>query len=81
MQPGYLSINAVASARVTRSKPVWYYADGTDAAAKRIETALWNDPAPVAMRHTEAGYKTARGCARKHGLNLAAIKLESEQHD
>ena len=30
--------------------------DGTDAAAKRIERVLWNDPASGVMRHADAGY-------------------------
>ena len=33
--------------------------DGTDAAAKRIERVLWNDPATGVMRHADAGYETA----------------------
>ena len=31
--------------------------DGTDAAAKRIERVLWNDPATGVMRHADAGYE------------------------
>ena len=33
--------------------------DGTDAAAKRIERVLWNDPATGVMRHADAGYDKA----------------------
>jgi len=44
--------------------------DGTDAAAKRIERVLWNDPATGVMRHADAGYELAQRCAREHGLNL-----------
>ncbi|SOE00810.1 urocanate hydratase [Caenispirillum bisanense] len=44
--------------------------DGTDAAAKRIERVLWNDPATGVMRHADAGYDIARDCAREHGLDL-----------
>jgi len=44
--------------------------DGTDAAAKRIERVLWNDPASGVMRHADAGYELAQRCAREHGLNL-----------
>jgi urocanate hydratase len=47
--------------------------DGTDAAAKRIERVLWNDPATGVMRHADAGYEIARDCARKHGLDLPGI--------
>ena len=49
--------------------------DGTDAAAKRIERVLWNDPATGVMRHADAGYEAAIVCAREHGLNLPMIDL------
>jgi len=48
--------------------------DGTDAAAKRIERVLWNDPATGVMRHADAGYEIARQCAREQGLNLPMLK-------
>lgn len=44
--------------------------DGTDAAARRIERVLWNDPATGVMRHADAGYDIAKDCARRHGLAL-----------
>jgi urocanate hydratase len=44
--------------------------DGTDAAAKRIERVLWNDPATGVMRHADAGYSDAAACAREQGLNM-----------
>jgi urocanate hydratase len=44
--------------------------DGSDAAAKRIERVLWNDPATGVMRHADAGYEAAIACARKNELNL-----------
>ena len=47
--------------------------DGTDAAAKRIERVLWNDPATGVMRHADAGYELALDCAREHGLDLPGI--------
>jgi urocanate hydratase len=47
--------------------------DGTDAAAERIKRILWNDPASGVMRHADAGYESAKDCAREHGLNLASI--------
>ncbi len=47
--------------------------DGTDAAAKRIERVLWNDPATGVMRHADAGYDEARACAREQGLNLPML--------
>lgn len=47
--------------------------DGTDEAAKRIERVLWNDPATGVMRHADAGYETAIGCARQQGLNMPML--------
>lgn len=47
--------------------------DGTDAAAKRIERVLWNDPATGVMRHADAGYDIALECARDKGLDLPGI--------
>ncbi|OUR78058.1 urocanate hydratase [Alphaproteobacteria bacterium 46_93_T64] len=47
--------------------------DGSDAAAKRIERVLWNDPATGVMRHADAGYEIAKECARLHELKLPAI--------
>ena len=47
--------------------------DGSDAAAKRIERVLWNDPATGVMRHADAGYEIARACAREQGLNLPML--------
>ncbi len=44
--------------------------DGTDAAARRIERVLWNDPASGVMRHADAGYAEAIDCAREFGLDL-----------
>ncbi|HXY76524.1 MAG TPA: urocanate hydratase [Steroidobacteraceae bacterium] len=44
--------------------------DGTEAAARRIERVLWNDPASGVMRHADAGYPSAIECAREKGLNL-----------
>ena len=41
--------------------------DGSDAAAKRIERVLWNDPGTGVMRHADAGYEIARDCARSTG--------------
>ena len=47
--------------------------DGTDAAAKRIERVLWNDPATGVMRHADAGYDEAIRCAREQGLNMPML--------
>jgi urocanate hydratase len=47
--------------------------DGTEAAARRLERVLTNDPASGVMRHADAGYETAIECAREHGLKLPMI--------
>ena len=47
--------------------------DGTDAAARRIERVLWNDPATGVMRHADAGYEIARDTAQRRGLNLPML--------
>jgi urocanate hydratase len=47
--------------------------DGTDAAAKRIERVLWNDPGTGVMRHADAGYDVAVACAKEQGLKLPMI--------
>jgi urocanate hydratase len=48
--------------------------DGTDAAAKRIERVLFNDPATGVMRHADAGYQLAVDTARAFDLNLPLLK-------
>ena len=48
--------------------------DGTDAAARRIERVLFNDPATGVMRHADAGYDIAVATAKKQGLKLPMIK-------
>jgi urocanate hydratase len=47
--------------------------DGTDAAARRIERVLWNDPATGVMRHADAGYAMAIDVARAKGLKLPML--------
>ena len=47
--------------------------DGTDAAAKRIERVLWNDPGTGVMRHADAGYEDAIACAKEQGLKLPMV--------
>ncbi|MBX3484688.1 urocanate hydratase [Phenylobacterium sp.] len=47
--------------------------DGTEAAAKRIERVLWNDPATGVMRHADAGYGVALDVARETRLDLPGI--------
>jgi urocanate hydratase len=48
-------------------------ADGTEAAARRLERVLFNDPASGVMRHADAGYETAIACARQAGLDLPMV--------
>jgi urocanate hydratase len=48
-------------------------ADGTPEAARRISRVLWNDPATGVMRHADAGYDSARDCARQFGLDLPSL--------
>ncbi len=48
-------------------------ADGTAAAAKRLERVLWNDPATGVMRHADAGYAIAVDCAQEKGLDLPSL--------
>ena len=47
--------------------------DGTEAAARRIERVLFNDPATGVMRHADAGYDLARRTAREVGLKLPML--------
>ncbi|URW75394.1 urocanate hydratase [Sphingomonas donggukensis] len=48
-------------------------ADGTEAAARRLERVLWNDPATGVMRHADAGYAIAADAARANGLDLPSL--------
>ncbi len=48
--------------------------DGTEAADRRLERVLTNDPGTGVMRHADAGYEEAVDCARKQGLNLPMIE-------
>jgi len=48
-------------------------ADGTPEAARRIANVLWNDPATGVMRHADAGYEIAQGCARQFNLDLPSL--------
>jgi len=49
--------------------------DGTEAADRRLERVLWNDPGTGVMRHADAGYDEAIACAREQGLNLPGLGL------
>ena len=48
-------------------------ADGSDAAARRLERVLWNDPATGVMRHADAGYQDAVDCAVQQRLQLPML--------
>jgi urocanate hydratase len=48
-------------------------ADGTDAAAEKLERVLTADPATGVMRHVDAGYEDAVSAARRHGLDLPSL--------
>jgi len=45
-------------------------ADGTDAAARRLERVLTNDPGIGVARHADAGYEVALETARRTGIRL-----------
>ena len=49
-------------------------ADGTDAAARRLERVLTADPGTGVMRHADAGYDEAIDTARARGLDLPMVK-------
>jgi len=42
--------------------------DGSEAADRRLERVLWNDPGLGVVRHADAGYEDAAACAREMGL-------------
>ncbi len=47
--------------------------DGSEAADRRLERVLWNDPASGVMRHADAGYEIAIDCAKQFQLDLPGI--------
>ncbi|MDX1836800.1 urocanate hydratase [Legionella taurinensis] len=55
-------------------------ADGTEAAALRLQRVLFNDPATGVMRHADAGYDLARRCAKANQLWLPMMDEESVAH-
>ncbi len=48
-------------------------ADGTDAAAKRLERVLTGDPAMGVIRHVDAGYDKAARIARERGVRIPGL--------
>ncbi len=55
--------------------------DGTEAAAKRIERVLWNDPATGVMRHADAGYAKAIAVAKREGVRMPMLFRNQESED
>jgi urocanate hydratase len=49
-------------------------ADGSDAAAKRLERVLTTDPGMGVVRHADAGYPEAVAAARRHGIRMPMLK-------
>ena len=48
-------------------------ADGTSAAARRLERVLTSDPGMGVARHADAGYEIAIAAARRHGIKLPML--------
>ena len=48
-------------------------ADGTEAAARRLERVLTGDPGMGVARHADAGYPEATACARERGVDLPML--------
>jgi urocanate hydratase len=49
-------------------------ADGTEAAAKRLERVLTSDPGIGIVRHADAGYEKAIESVKKHGIRMPMLK-------
>ena len=49
-------------------------ADGTPAAAKRLERVLTTDPGMGVVRHADAGYEIAIEAAKRHGIKMPMLK-------
>jgi urocanate hydratase len=48
-------------------------ADGTPAAARRLERVLTTDPGLGVVRHADAGYREAIEFAARHGIKIPAL--------
>jgi urocanate hydratase len=48
-------------------------ADGTGAAAKRLERVLTTDPGMGILRHADAGYEKAIQEAKEHGVRIPML--------
>ena len=51
-------------------------ADGTSAAAARLERVLTTDPGLGVVRHADAGYEQAVAAARRHGIKMPMLDRE-----
>jgi urocanate hydratase len=49
-------------------------ADGTDAAAERLERVLTTDPGMGVIRHADAGYEKAIDCAKEFGVRVPHLE-------
>ena len=49
-------------------------ADGTAAAARRLERVLTTDPGMGVVRHADAGYEQAIKAAKRHGIKMPMLK-------
>ncbi len=50
-------------------------ADGTDAAARRLERVLEGDPGMGVVRHVDAGYDKAKDIAKERGVKIPGLTL------
>jgi urocanate hydratase len=48
-------------------------ADGTPAAAERLQRVLTNDPALGVLRHADAGYAAAQACAKRQQVDIPML--------
>jgi len=48
-------------------------ADGTEAAAERLQRVLTTDPGTGVMRHADAGYEEAISVAKARGVDLPML--------
>jgi urocanate hydratase len=49
-------------------------ADGSQAAARRLERVLTTDPGMGVVRHADAGYDEAIQAAKRHGINMPMLR-------
>jgi urocanate hydratase len=49
-------------------------ADGTPAAAVRLQRVLTSDPGMGVVRHADAGYPEAIAAARRYGIKIPMLK-------